>query len=49
VRDLRRDEENEHSGDGKPRGILCFRCNAALRPYMTAEWLQKAVEYLSRS
>jgi hypothetical protein len=32
-----------------PRGILCFRCNAALRPYMTLEWLRAAVAYLERT
>jgi hypothetical protein len=41
--------DHEHKGDGKPRGILCFRCNAALRPYMTLEWMRAAVVYLERS
>lgn len=34
---------------GKPRGIACFPCNAALRPYMTEEWLANALEYLRRA
>lgn len=33
---------------GKPRGLLCFPCNSALRPYMTAEWVRRALEYLER-
>ncbi len=28
------------------RGILCYRCNAGLRNYMTLDWLRKAVLYL---
>lgn len=28
------------------RGLLCFRCNAALRGYLTAEWLRAAADYL---
>jgi hypothetical protein len=34
---------------GKPRGILCFPCNAALRPYKTAEWLGQAMAYVRRA
>lgn len=34
---------------GIPRGLLCFRDNAPLRPYMTLEWLRKAVAYLERT
>lgn len=41
--------DHEHSGVGTPRGILCFRCNAALRPYMTLEWLRAAVAYVERA
>ena len=29
-------------------GLLCFRCNAALRVYMTADWLRRALAYLER-
>lgn len=31
-----------------PRGILCFKCNAALRPYMDLGWLRAAVAYMER-
>ena len=34
---------------GRPRGIHCFPCNAALRPYMTAEWLEAAAAYVRRA
>jgi hypothetical protein len=43
---LHRDHDHR---SGKPRGILCFRDNAALRPYMTLEWLKAAVAYLERT
>lgn len=33
---------------GKPRGILCFRCNSLLPREVTAEWLEKARSYLER-
>lgn len=45
-RKLHRD--HEHRGNGRIRGLLCFRCNAALRSYMTVEWLRKALAYLER-
>ncbi len=28
------------------RGLLCFRCNHALRPYMTESWLLRAAVYV---
>lgn len=40
--------DHEHAGVGTPRGVLCFPCNSALRPYMTLEWLENAVRYLRR-
>jgi hypothetical protein len=38
--------DHEHKGNGHLRGLLCFRCNSALRGYMTAEWLRAAAAYL---
>jgi hypothetical protein len=46
-RKLHRD--HEHQGVGYPRGLLCFRCNAALRPYMGAAWLRAALTYVTRA
>jgi hypothetical protein len=42
---LHRDHDHR---TGKPRGLLCFPCNSALRPYMTADWVRRALEYLER-
>lgn len=33
---------------GRPRGILCFRCNKALPAWMDADWLRAAARYLDR-
>jgi hypothetical protein len=43
---LHRDHDHK---TGKPRGVLCFRDNSALRGYMTVEWLESALAYLKRS
>lgn len=43
---LHRDHDHR---TGVPRGLLCFRCNGALRTYMTVEWLRAATAYLERS
>jgi len=31
---------------GEIRGLLCYRCNRALPHYVTAEWLERAREYV---
>ena len=41
--------DHEHVGAGHRRGLLCFRCNSALRTYMTLDWLRAAVAYLERA
>lgn len=46
TRRLHRDHDHRQ---GVPRGLLCFRCNAALRPYMTGEWCRRAAHYLDRA
>lgn len=46
TRRLHRD--HEHKGSGAVRGLLCFRCNTALRVYLTLDWLRSAVAYLER-
>lgn len=32
---------------GLSRGLLCHRCNRALPDWMTVEWLEKAIDYLT--
>lgn len=41
--------DHEHVGVGFPRGVLCFPCNAGLRPYMNLDWCRRAVAYLERA
>ena len=45
-RKLHRDHDHK---TGKPRGVLCFRCNTALPSWVTAEWLELATAYLQRA
>lgn len=47
ARRLHRD--HPHRGSAEMRGLLCFQCNAALRPYMTADWMRRALAYLERT
>jgi ribosomal protein L32 len=41
-------EDHDHKTEAH-RGWLCYRCNIILRPYVTLEWLRKAVAYLERA
>ena len=36
-------------GDASVRGVLCFRCNALLRTWVTSEWCRRAGAYLERA
>ncbi len=41
--------DHEHKANGYIRGTLCFRCNTALRSYLTIEWLRAAADYLEHA
>ena len=41
--------DHDHTGEGRARGLLCFRCNTALRGYMDAAWLEAAARYVRRT
>jgi hypothetical protein len=42
------DRDHDHR-TGKPRGLLCNRCNRALPNWVTATWLRAAADYLERA
>jgi recombination endonuclease VII len=44
----RLDRDHDHTGQGRPRGLLCARCNRALPAWITAAWLHAAAAYLTR-
>lgn len=44
-KDRRLQRDHDHK-TGRPRGLLCVRCNRALPHWMTAEWLRAAADYL---
>lgn len=44
----RLDRDHDHK-TGKPRGLLCARCNRSLPAWVTAEWLRDAADYLERT
>jgi hypothetical protein len=45
----RLDRDHEHRGDGKPRGLLCWKCNKALDDRVSPGWLRAAAYYLERA
>lgn len=47
-KDRKFDRDHDHR-TGRPRGLLCHRCNRALPHWMTAEWLRAAADYLERA
>jgi hypothetical protein len=47
-KDRRLDRDHDHK-TGRPRGLLCSRCNRWLVQWMTPEWLRAAADYLDRA
>ena len=45
--DRRFDRDHCHK-TGRPRGLLCARCNRALPYWVTPEWLRAAADYMER-
>lgn len=46
-KDRRFDRDHCHR-TGRPRGLLCHKCNRALASWVTPEWLRAAAEYMER-
>jgi CRISPR/Cas system-associated protein Cas10 (large subunit of type III CRISPR-Cas system) len=47
-KDRRLQRDHDHFS-GRPRGLLCVRCNRALPAWMTPEWLRAAADYLEKA
>ena len=47
-KDRRLDRDHDHR-TGRPRGLLCSRCNRWLVNFMTPAWLRAAADYLERT
>jgi Recombination endonuclease VII len=50
----RLDRDHDHDGTGRPRGLLCRKCNRTLVKVrfglkLTPEWLRAAAAYLERA
>lgn len=45
----RLDRDHDHTGLGRPRGLLCHFCNRRLDDRVTPEWLRAAADYLERT
>lgn len=48
-KDRRRLDRDHDHRTGRPRGLLCHRCNRQLAAWVTPEWLRAAADYLERS
>lgn len=46
--DRRFDRDHCHR-TGRPRGLLCHKCNRALPSWVTPSWLRAAADYLERA
>lgn len=46
--DERRLDRDHCHRTGRPRGLLCHKCNRALASWVTPEWLRAAADYLER-
>jgi hypothetical protein len=48
TRRLNRDHWHKGEHEGKPRGVLCWRCNVWLPDWVDEDWLRAALAYLER-